>query len=202
MRDKLILYFVKYPEPGKVKTRLAKALGDEAACQAYRDLAEANFRIIESLAAEGIENVVAFDPPDKEREIREWLPAPCYFPQQGKDLGERLHSAFQDAFDQGAKMALVLGSDTLGLNQELILEAFDALENFDVVLGPAKDGGYYLIGLSSPQPFLFQNIPWSTSDVFSTTLAKVKENGLSYYLLPELDDLDEIKNLETRRIFL
>jgi len=202
MKNRRILYFLKYPEPGKVKTRLAKTLGNEAACRAYRDLAVKNFRTLASLDQEGIESVIVFDPPDKEREIREWLPAACYFAQQGEDLGGRLHSAFQRAFDQGAETALALGSDTLGLKPELISKAFDELENYDVVLGPAKDGGYYLIGLSRLQPLLFQSIPWSTADVFSTTLARIKEIGLSCYLLPELDDLDEIKNLETRRIFL
>lgn len=197
-----LLYFVKYPEPGKVKTRLAKTLGDEAASRVYRDLAEVNFRILTSLDQEDIESVIVFDPPDKEREIKEWLPASRHVPQQGNDLGERLVSAFHFPFSRGANAALAIGSDTLGLKPELISKAFDRLENYEVTIGPAKDGGYYLIGLRSPQPFLFHGIPWSTSDVFRATLGKVQERGLSCYLLPELDDLDEIKNLETRRIFL
>lgn len=202
MGDKLILYFVKYPEPGKVKTRLAKTLGNKAACQAYRDLTEKNLEVLESLQMEGVEKVIVFDPPDRESEVKGWLPALHYVPQQGDDLGERLISAFQIAFEQGVKAALALGSDTLGLKPELISKAFDELENYDVVLGPAKDGGYYLIGLSGLQPLLFQGIPWSTSGVFSTTLERIKQIELSHYLLHELDDLDEIKNLETRRILL
>ena len=194
MNRNLILYFVKYPEPGKVKTRLAKTIGDEAAAKCYGNLAEHNFRILAPLNSDGVKNVVVFDPADKEVQIREWLPtADDYLPQQGNDLGSRLVHAFQFAFDKKVQAAIAIGSDTIGLRREFISKAFDSLDHYDVVLGPAKDGGYYLIGLSSPQQVLFSNIPWSTSEVFNATLAWIQKEGLSYYLLEQLEDLDEIK---------
>lgn len=193
--DKALIYFVKYPEPGKVKTRLARTLGAEAAANAYRGLAEEIFHTLSNgIKKKDFERVVFFDPPEKEKDVKEWLPgAAAYRPQQGGDLGDRLIQAFQFAFDCGAGQVLALGSDTLGFKGELITRAFEALENHDVTLGPAKDGGYYLIGLSEPYDCFFQDIPWSTSDVLKTTLGRIREEGLSHYFLPQLDDLDEIK---------
>jgi len=187
---KNLLYFVKYPEPGKVKTRLAKTMGNEAAARTYQLLAEHNFKAVESL--DGIDTVVAFDPPDKEPFIREWLlPAAHYLPQCGDGLGDRLIHAFDWALQKPGSAAAALGSDTLCLTPEIILDAFDKLETFDTVLGPAEDGGYYLIGLRAPQPELFIDIPWSTPAVFELTLKRIREKKLSCFILEELEDLDE-----------
>ena len=194
MGPKQILYFVKYPEPGKVKTRLAKTVGPEAAAKAYQGLAQSNFCVLKDHEAADVNTVVLFDPPEKELEIKEWLPgAAAYRLQRGEDLGKRLSCAFQEAFQEGAEQVLAIGSDTLGLKPEFITKAFDLLTYYDVVIGPAKDGGYYLIGFSESHTILFQDIPWSTQDVFKTTLERIAEEGLSYGFLHELEDLDEIK---------
>lgn len=196
MAYKCVLYFVKYPEPGKVKTRLAKDIGPNAAAKAYRGLAESIFHSLSngSSKRKDFETVVFFDPPDKAREIREWLTgAAAYRSQEGKDLGERLIHAFEAAFENGAGKVLVLGSDTIGFREDLMAKAFESLDYYDVVIGPAKDGGYYLIGMKESHEDLFQNIPWSTSHVLKTTLEWVREENLTYYLLPELEDLDEIR---------
>lgn len=186
---KSLLYFVKYPEPGKVKTRLARTLGNEAAAEAYRLLAEHNYRIIRKL--EGIETVVVFDPPEKESLIRSWLPADHYLAQCAGALGERLIHAFSRIFHNSGSAAAALGSDTLGLTPEITAEAFDKLKSFDTVLGPARDGGYYLIGLRTSRPDLFADMPWSTSAVFDITLRRIRKMKLSFYVLDELEDLDE-----------
>jgi len=194
MGHEQILYFVKYPEPGKVKTRLAKTVGPEAAANAYRGLAQSIFCVLKENKADGIDTVVFFDPSEKEREVKEWLPgAAAYRSQKGKDLGARLIHAFKEAFQDGAERVLAVGSDTLGFKPEFVMKAFDVLKNYDVVIGPAKDGGYYLIGFSGSHTILFQDIPWSAQDVLKTTLGRIAEEGLSYGLLHELEDLDEIK---------
>ncbi|OGX04711.1 MAG: hypothetical protein A3G87_06290 [Omnitrophica bacterium RIFCSPLOWO2_12_FULL_50_11] len=200
MGHEQILYFVKYPEPGKVKTRLAKALGSNAAAKAYRGLAESIFHSLSNgnSKSKGFETVVFFDPPEKERQVKEWLPgAAAYRSQKGKDLGERLIHAFKEAFQDGAERVLAVGSDTLGFKPKFVMKAFDVLKNYDVVIGPAKDGGYYLIGFSGFHTILFQDIPWSTGDVLKTTLGWIREEGLSYSLLQELEDLDEINEHTT-----
>lgn len=200
MQPSVLLYFVRYPEPGKVKTRLARTIGNEAAARAYQGLAEGNFSVASSLNLPAVQTKVVFDPEEKEKEIRTWLPSAAdHWPQNGVDLGERLMHAFERAFDEGAKSAVALGSDTLGLTSEILRKAFDALNYYDVTLGPAKDGGYYLIGLSSPEPSLFREIPWSTGDVLRKTLERIRENELTYYLLQELEDLDEIKIQNKKR---
>ena len=200
MAYKCVLYFVKYPEAGKVKTRLAKSIGDEAAANAYRVLAGSGFRTLKELAANEFKVTVMFDPPDKENEIKEWLSgASDYGAQQGNDLGDRLAHAFQSAFEKDACAVVALGSDTLGLKKEVIEKAFDTLQYYDVAIGPAKDGGYYLIGCKEMNESLFENIPWSTPDVLKATLGWIREEGLSHGLLPELEDLDELKILNKRR---
>jgi len=177
-----------------VKTRLAKSIGDEAAANAYRGLAESGFRTLQEFAGNEFKITVMFDPPDKEKEIREWLVAASdYQPQEGHGLGERLTHAFQRAFEEEACAVIALGSDTLGLKKEVIEKAFESLQYYDVVIGPAKDGGYYLIGSKEMNEILFENIPWSTHEVLKATLGWIREEGLSHCLLPELEDLDEIK---------
>lgn len=195
MKRNLLLYFVKYPQPGKVKTRLAKTLGDTEAAERYRHLAEDNLKAFAPLHAQGLlKGVIAFDPADKRREIENWLSSHYeYLPQEGEDLGERLTHAFSFAFNQGYKRVVALGSDTLKLNSNHIRQSLDVLERYDVVLGPAGDGGYYLIGLSAARPLLFKNIPWSTPGVLSATLQQIKKEKLSHYLLDTLEDLDELK---------
>ena len=200
MAYKCVLYFVKYPEPGKVKTRLAKSIGNEAAALAYRGLAESGFSTLKELSPSEFKITVMFDPPEKEREVREWLAgASDYKPQNGNDLGERLTHAFKSAFGEDACAVAALGSDTLGLKKEMIEKAFDNLQYYDAVIGPAKDGGYYLIGCKEIYESLFENIPWSTPGVLKATLGWIREEGLSHSLLPELEDLDELKISDKKR---
>ena len=201
LNKKVLLYFVKYPEPGRVKTRLARVLGNEEAARNYRELAERNLEILRPLEGSDVSIVVAFDPPEAEREIRSWLSdGPIYLPQKGNGLGERLRLAFERVFDSGAEKGVALGSDTLKLQAEIIERAYRALDDFDLVLGPAKDGGYYLIGLTRPLPELFQNIPWSTPAVCESTLAVAHRLDLSYFFLEELEDLDGIENCRVKEV--
>ena len=195
MGPNVLLYFVKYPTPGKVKTRLAKTIGDEEAAKLYRDLAEKNLSVIAPLYQKEIFDLaVVFDPPEKGNDFKRWLSLSCgYLPQCGEGLSERLTYAFREAFQRGGKRIMALGSDTLNLTPDIIEDGFESLNYKDVVIGPAKDGGYYLIGLSSFQPKLFEGIAWSTSEVSSQTYKLIRQLNLSYQTLKQLDDLDEIK---------
>jgi len=188
-----ILYFVKYPQPGKVKTRLAKTIGDQEATRLYKQLAEQSFLVLRDCP--GADLIVVFDPPEDHVKVHHWLSgADRYIPQEGSGLGERLTNSFKCAFDDGYQKVTAFGSDTLELTTTIVEQSFTALKEADVVIGPAKDGGYYLIGLSSPQPKLFEGINWSTSEVLFQTYQAINTLGLKYHTACPLEDLDEIKS--------
>lgn len=186
----LILYFVKLPEVGKVKTRLAQTVGDAAAAEIYRELALKNFDRIKSLGSE-FNVAVLYDPPESQAAIREWLSgADFYRAQEGNDLGTRLKCAVDWAFEK-TEQVFLLGSDTLRLDAEILTDALMVLNDFDTVLGPAADGGYYLFGMNEPLQTVFDGIDWSTEFVLSQTKNKLNELALSYGELKSLADLDE-----------
>ena len=186
----LIVYFVKQPEAGKVKTRLANTIGAEEAAKVYRELALKNFNRLKSLSE--VSNIaVFFDPPESLNFISEWLRnADFYIAQEGQSLGDRLQNAFHFSFKKADRI-IAVGSDTLALTKEIVHEAFRILENKDAVLGPADDGGYYLIGLTKLMPDLFENISWSTEHVLRETKDMMNQLNVSYGELSKLSDLDE-----------
>ena len=195
-KKSVVLYFVKDPVPGKVKTRLAKSIGPEAAANHYQDLAYHNYQQILTLEKNNVDVWVTYDPPESLDSIKEWLKdSSHYIAQKGVTLEERLIQSFEDAFKGGASQVFALGSDTLNLEPSWILEGVKALENHDVVLGPAEDGGYYLIGCKKLNQDIFREINWSTAFVLKQTVRKIEKNKLSYYLLPVTSDLDEASEL-------
>lgn len=201
MKPCTLLYFVKYPESGRVKTRLAKAIGAEEAARVYGKLTQENLNCLTSLDNSIFHRVIVYDPPQAENLIKNWLPEEtCFLPQRGQGLGERLKNAFEWAFREGVKKVIAIGSDTLGLEAGFVEEASRVLDNHDLVLGPAEDGGYYLIGLSRLEPGIFDGIAWSTSEVLSQTVSRASPLGLSYHLLVTLRDLDQKEDLNEYRI--
>jgi len=189
-----LLYFVKYPTPGKVKTRLAKQIGAQEAAKIYDSMARGLLNILTPLTRDGVSLVITYDPFASESQVRSWLPGPYqYLAQKGEDLGERLQVSFESQFQQGLEKVIAIGSDILDLKTDIVREAISLLDHHDVVLGPAKDGGYYLIGMRKSAPELFQGIPWSTEEVLNATVERIKRQGLSYKMLKELEDLDEVK---------
>ena len=183
MPEPRIIIFVKAPRPGFVKTRLAAAIGNEAARNAYRRLAET---VVANLAPLP-HTELRFTPDDTENEITHWLSDGWTAHPQGEgDLGERMHRAFTEA--KGP--AIIIGSDCPQVELSDLRTAAKTLQARDAVIGPATDGGYWLIGLNAPCPALFENIKWSTSDVLPKTLEKANEAGLSVQLLRELTDVD------------
>lgn len=193
--DLALLTFVKYPEPGKAKTRLAASLGAQLACDLYRyftDLTLAKNRLI-PLAA----RYVAFSPADREADFQALFDDDSHwFPQAAApDLGERIYQAVGAVLARGHRCVISIGSDSPSLPVEYLQNAAAALAEHDVVLGPAEDGGYYLIGLKSPTRVLFENIPWSTDRVLELTLAAAARAGLSAFLLPKWYDIDDLEAL-------
>jgi len=187
-RDLLII-FVKAPRCGAVKTRIAEAIGAQAACDAYLGLVEVLIGHLRTLS-----NVqVRYTPDDALLEIPRWLQPTWNAAAQGQgDLGQRLQKAFKDAFSMGAARVVIIGSDCPEVNEQDIQSAWTALDDHDLVLGPAEDGGYWLIGLSAEQPALFENISWSTGAVFEQTVARANAAKLSTRLLRKLRDIDTI----------
>ena len=187
MNQNALIVFVKAPRPGTVKTRLARTIGAPAAAAAYNQLVETLLNQLQEFS--GVE--LCFSPDDAGSEIQHWLKERWISsPQGGGDLGPRLHSAFQRAFHAGAKRVAIIGSDCPAIGVEDIREAWSGLAIHDVVLGPATDGGYWLIGLRQLEPSLFQGVPWSTKGVFAVTIRRVEHAGLSVRLLRELADVD------------
>jgi rSAM/selenodomain-associated transferase 1 len=187
VRDEHLIIFVKAPRPGEVKTRLAEAIGPDAACAAYRQLAETLFLRLSSL-----ENVeLRFAPDDAGKEVAGWLRDGWQkMPQGSGDLGARLNRAFSEAFQRGCKRVVIIGSDCGDVEAADIRAAWASLRDHDLIIGPASDGGYWLIGLRREQPLLFENIAWSSREVLGQTLARAQSASLRTRLLRELADVD------------
>ncbi|MBI5101150.1 MAG: TIGR04282 family arsenosugar biosynthesis glycosyltransferase [Nitrospirae bacterium] len=187
---------IKYPDPGRVKTRLAADIGPADAAVLSREITE---RVMEQTTppSGGYVRFVFYGPPERTDEFGSWLPDEKLICQRGGDIGERMHNAVTCLFDNGADKAVITGSDIPDLAKETVLQAFELLEGADVVIGPALDGGYYLIGMKSPMPVLFRDIPWSTEDVYSETVGAITRSGRSYKCLPALSDIDTVEGLRS-----
>ncbi len=190
---RVLAVFLKYPEPGRVKTRLAKKIGPQRAALLYRLLAEA---VIRRTASEDIIRVFYCTPGSRKEDFLEWLgrDTPLRF-QEGKDLGERLSSAFRQEFSGGAASVAVIGTDSPLISSDLVMRTFRELETRDCVLGPSSDGGYYLLGLSTFHRELFEAVDWGTGRVLSRTLEAARGLGLDHALLEEHFDVDDASGL-------
>ena len=189
--DRLII-FVKNPEIGRVKTRLAKIIGDEQALSIYQKLLLYTKEITKGLNAD---KAVYYSEHIDNNDLWDNMLFSKHL-QRGDDLGERMQNAFADAFAQGKERVIIMGSDCLELETYMIKEAFAVLENNDVVLGPAKDGGYYMIGMTAFLPTLFEDKNWSTDDLLMDTILDLKKMNAKYYLLKTLNDIDTIEDLK------
>lgn len=186
-----IILFTKNPELGKVKTRLAKTIGNENALAIYKKLLQHTQSIVDPIDAD---KFVFYS--DKINENDQWSTANYYKKLQfNGDLGERMAAAFQEVFCLGYQSVCIIGSDCYELNSAIITEAFDKLVHFDTVIGPTFDGGYYLLGMKQLHEALFQSKNWSTETVFEETANDFKNFALSTYSLTKLTDIDEEKDL-------
>jgi uncharacterized protein len=185
MPDYHLLIFVKNPVPGTVKTRIAHTVGDERATEVYRHLLAYTQQITRLLPWKRIVYYGDFINPTDGWDGYEKRQ------QTGTDLGERMLNAFSDEFAAGASRVVIIGSDCLTIQPDHLKQAFRTLDEHDVVIGPATDGGYYLLGMNQLHPFLFQNKPWSQPELLDQTLDDLKQYRLTYTLLEELSDIDE-----------
>lgn len=191
-----IVVFGKYPEPGRVKTRLAASVGDVEAARVYADLFVQTLKTVDA-GRDGAETIVQYAPPGSVNAFRRWLGARrTYAAQCDGDLGERMLKAFEESTAAGIQQTILVGTDCPGLTPSLLRRAFAGQRRHDVVVGPATDGGYYLIGASRPHPELFRDIEWSTDTVLEQTIAACAEQGLTVARLECLRDIDTLADLE------
>jgi rSAM/selenodomain-associated transferase 1 len=189
--NQLLMIFVRNARIGRVKTRLAASIGDEAALELYIRMLEYTAATTSKVKSDKavfysdfIDEVDEFD----SKHFQKFL-------QFGSDLGERMKNAFVKGFGRAYNQIIIIGSDCMELNEEILSQAFLSLESNDVVIGPAKDGGYYLLGMKKLHASLFEEIQWSSENVFLDTLLKLKKEKLTYAVLPELRDVDVYEDL-------
>jgi rSAM/selenodomain-associated transferase 1 len=191
-----IVVFAKAPEPGAVKTRLCPPLSPEQAAGLQTACLQDLWARLGRLR--GVHPVLCHHPPGSADRFRALLgdDSDC-LPQPDGGLGDRLIASFQTLFDRGLCPVAAIGADSPDLPLETLAGAFQALETgqTDVAVAPAADGGYTLIGMSRPQPALFEAIPWSTSGVFAATLERCRQAGLQVLVLPEWYDVDDSHSL-------
>lgn len=186
---------MKYPDPGKVKMRLAQSIGEEAATDLYRAFIQDTITTVQSL---DIPYHIAVHPPDSQYQFSQWFGLPNrIFRQIGMNLGERLQNCFETMFKKKYQQVIAIASDSPDLPVEILQEAVSSLQTNDVVIGPASDGGYYLIGFSheSFTPEVFVDISWSTETVLRETLERIKEKKRRVQILSEWGDIDTKKDL-------
>lgn len=183
---RLLIIFYRNPEFGKVKNRLAVTVGEDRALAIYLYMA-AHARRVSSLIS--VDRVVYYSS-FIDREDNWPNDAFAKRLQHGDDLGERMKHAFEESFKSGYDSVCIIGTDCLEITDKILTNAFEALDHHDAVIGPAADGGYYLLGMNQFMPELFDNKEWSTRSVCDDTLDDFKRFKCSYHLLPVLHDVD------------
>lgn len=189
--NKVLLIFIKNPEPGKVKTRLANSLGDQKALEIYHKLLKLTRTVTSNIDcsrqlwySEYIDTDDEWDEARYDKRL-----------QSGSDLGERMKQAFASAFKEGFGRAVIIGSDCAQLAPHHLRMAFKGLDDHDIVIGPSRDRGYYLLGMKRLHPRLFEDNEWGRSSVLEDTLSQAKELQLSVDKLPLLNDIDTEKDM-------
>lgn len=184
MKKEVVLVFQKNAILGKVKTRLASGMGEIRALEIYKHLVQLTYSALEAVPVPVWTFFSDFIPESTHPTVEK------SFVQQGQDLGERMLNAFARTFESGRNKVVLIGTDCPTLQSQHLIQAFAALNDSDLVLGPASDGGYYLIGMKGRAAYLFEGIAWSTPQVLSQTLHVASQHGLTTTLLGELEDID------------
>ena len=189
MEENLILIFVKNPQLGKVKTRLAEGIGNVKALEVYLQLVSITEKVTQEFQNATLH--VYFSDHEEEK----YWGSHKQFVQTGKDLGEKMQKAFEEGFVLGYKKIVGIGCDLPDISVEIIQNAFEILQFKDTVFGPAKDGGYYLLGMKEVCECIFQNKAWSTESLLQHTLHELVENKLTFGKLALLNDIDTLQDL-------
>lgn len=195
-RKNILIVFVKNRVKGKVKTRLAADIGNEKALKVYEHLLRHTFNTVKGLKmtkqvwySDYIENGDIWESSEFDKLL-----------QKGKNLGDRMKYAFEKAFTTGAQKVIIIGSDCYELKENHINRGLKLLDENDAVIGPSKDGGYYLLGLKAFTPELFSGIEWSTNRVADQTREVLKSHNLGWVELQELNDIDTVEDLKSSKI--
>ncbi len=204
MKKKIqIIIFCKYPVPGLAKTRLIPALGSKGAAQLHRRMTDnvvSAARNAQSSNKDDSFQIKISCTGEKLCKFKSWLGQDLkYSMQPSGGLGLRLQAEFKSAFQEQVKYAITIGADVPGITSDILRLAGNLLQDNDIVIGPAVDGGYYLIGMKSDNPELFNDIAWGTEQVYQQTLNKIKQQALSVVTLPILNDIDRPEDLEIIR---
>ena len=194
MKENALIIFVKNPEPGKVKTRIAASVGNDKAIDIYKQLLQFTSKIAQGVDCE---RYVYYFPLVLEEDVFPSTEFQKNLQIKG-DLGQKMQAAFSEIVNKH-KSAVIIGSDCAELTPSDIQRAFEELEENDVVIGPANDGGYYLLGMNDLQLFLFKDMPWSGDDLLDETIMKVQDRGLNYSLLNMKSDIDYIEDWEAHK---
>ncbi len=191
-----IIVFSRYPEEGKVKTRLASSLGNAFAKEFYKICAEHTFNEILKTNNNNTRHFLFYSDENDRNKIKKWTRSKfLLFPQIGLDLGEKMLNAFTSVFKNDVSKIIIIGTDLPDISSDIIDKSFNLLDDCDIVAGPATDGGYYLLGMKKIYEKLFLNLPWSTDKLFEQTLKIINELNLNLSILPELSDIDTEKDL-------
>lgn len=189
-----LIIFLRYPKIGTVKTRLACTTTNKFALHFYKRCVTEIIHEIKKVSQ--LKKYIFYSGKNEKLDVRKWLGKNFFYvPQEGNDLGGRMKDAFQNVFSHGTEKAIIVGTDVPDLNKGIVEQAIEALDNADVVIGPSKDGGYYLLGMKKFHGSLFEEMKYSTSSVFPETISKIEKLGLEYFVLPELHDIDNEEEL-------
>ncbi|MDY6855234.1 MAG: TIGR04282 family arsenosugar biosynthesis glycosyltransferase [Thermodesulfobacteriota bacterium] len=195
----LLIVFTRYPEPGKTKTRLIPVLGPEGACELHRCMAEDTMKWALQLKRGHMANLEVRYNRGTDLLMKEWLGEDVWYRNQGDgDLGKRMSRAFKEAFQSKMESVIIVGTDCLDLGVDIVNSAFTMLTKIDAVIGPAKDGGYYLIGFRADTflPETFEGIHWGAKTVLQETIKILKFTGCTVHLLKERGDVDRFFDLK------
>ncbi len=199
INQQVVILFTRYPRPGKVKTRLIGRLGAQGAADLHRKMTEQVLHQIKPVLQTVKIQLHIYYCEGSKQEMTNWLGSGfSYHLQQGDGLGQRMANGFIQAGQQGAGRILLIGSDCPEIDADILLQGMENLRTHDLVLGPAMDGGYYLIGLNgakTEQTTLFDDISWGTDQVLRQTITQAENAGLSFHLLPQLHDIDRPEDL-------
>ena len=185
---KALIIFTRNPELGTCKTRLARTIGDEATLEIYKHLLKHTASVSKNLT---VDRFVFYSETIKKDDIWDTISFRKKL-QNGADLGNRMENAFSEIFNLGYEKVIIIGSDVLDLEEGIIADAFEKLDHHDTVIGPAKDGGYYLLGMTVFNPSLFKNKVWGTASVLQNTLKDLEKRNI--FLLKELNDIDTFED--------
>lgn len=194
MSKSLVIVFVKNIKLGKVKTRLAKTIGNQGAFEVYSQLVKVTEKATESIILD--KRIYFSDAVVDTKWKNDYKTI-----QQGVDLGERMKNAFKKGFEDGYERIVLIGSDLPDITANHINKGIESLKQNDVVFGPAEDGGYYLIGLSKMHNFIFDNKPWSQTHLLEETLQQIKEKQVTFTTLETLNDIDTFEDLIASKFY-